>query len=534
VTDITVVVSPAVGHTVAVSGSVPLLSPDTVAAWDASKVRHFGIDAVNGDDTNLGYVDADIDSVDVDTLRDLCVATEARLWQLIPRNGAGRMAIIHWANNSHVDGVAVGAIDMSGFANYRYLTNRAWSAYLTGEGNECWGMIDRRVAGARIAIAGPNVDGSFTVATADDTNTLLLTVAAGGSVLASEAATGFRLRFEGNVSTDLANCCCTVSKSATDTLDTIQPAYDDDWVNTTPVAGDKFWIERPGIVASSYKEAINCARVTQVNGVSPASAPAVIGFGFSGGAKTVFLGGLAEARYVFCEIVSSTTAVAISACDDACLRFASDFFAPDGSYTMASAAFRFIGQIALTNCAYIASDPELASVCAPVSTTHGSCSFDARTISIAGGVFLGGLSVNGVSVSVGTNSSDESYLRMMRIVRVLEFAADIYRYSSPLFYASGIDCDNGLLKVGDANAPKPCTVLHISNVKGGPTSGCLSTHGIYTRNSVLARIVIDTTCTVTGASGDIRLSDDSVLAYTTLNSGPHEDATQSVWRRPVS
>jgi hypothetical protein len=520
-----------------------VLSPSTaIATWDPNVVRHFFVNQSTGSDSNRGWLDAATSAASVDPTG-LPVQTLAKLRQIVPRGGCGRLAIIHIANVDHSAGTQYAeTLDLTGFGGYQYFLKRAWTAWLVGAGSECWGQLDRDIAGARVAIAGPNPDSTFTVATATDVhpNTgqpvpLYMTVAAGGASLASEASTLYRVRFTGNVTVELAGMRACVGASGVDYLQCTDPAQDNNFDTATPAPGDTFWIERPGVTIDRYLETTGPTSLVAIN-FGAVSANLTVGLSFLG-TQTVpsrIGSSTTSVWYSFCESPSTTDRVVIASGPMGQLDFTASWRNPLGGAELSFCGFRFAGGFTAAGLLRATWCTQSGCVKPPgAEKSHGNFSMGGIDIYGTGGIFLGGLTLNAQRALVGNNSDDEFYDMFTRIVRVFEIIhATASAPANVELY--GIDLDNAVLKIGDAQPQRAGLMLQVGTVRGGPTGAdCISTTGIYVRAAAKATIMLASpnvggSLTLTGAGGDIS-NNGSILTYAQLAQQDLVDTQGNHW-----
>jgi hypothetical protein len=210
--------------------------PATVADWDLTLWRYFFVDYDNGDDANVGFVDAAAGTTfAVGGPAGTALRTYDELFTRLPRLGGGRnvkiLARSRAAGATYLNAAgAVQDVDFSAFLGYAQFLHQA-STDLSNT------VTDRITAGAIAGSTGPNADGSWTVAAGS--TTLLVNIAA-GALPAEPAIIGMRLRFKGNVTAALVNATVNVGANAAGSI-TISAA------GVAPAAGDEFFIERPGL-----------------------------------------------------------------------------------------------------------------------------------------------------------------------------------------------------------------------------------------------------------------------------------------------
>lgn len=511
----------------------------STAMWPLTDVRHFLVDPVNGDDANIGYVDAPLAAISIVTTGK-AVKTIARHLSIVPRVGNGRLAICHFACNDHVLGSTFAErLDYTGFGVYSYLVKRAWTAWLDQALYPCWSARDRDINGAKIALAGPNPDGSWTVNTIDHTIVLKLTVVAGGAALANDAATLYRVRFSGNVTPAIADMRAGIYRSRVDTIELTMDPINGAFVTGVPAAGDTFWIEKAGVAVTAFSDADG-----------PIQTNVTAGFEITGGSSTSLILGAVTHRPIYSFLHQSTAGgntVSLRCFYNSEAAFSSGYTTPTGGFVAVYGPTRFVGYATFAYMSYLTWDPNFGSVADPGSeVNHGQFVVQTTKLISSSGVFLGGVSAYIDGGIIGSNSSptSESYSRMMRMVRVLSLEPGPAGMLESQIKVAGIWFDDAVFKLGDAQYSFVGVNLRAYDLTGGPTvnaangSTGLKT-GIYCRNISHWNIVLggdDGTRapTITGINGDILLSNVGAgwvhfLSYTDLAKADFTDLTGSNW-----
>jgi len=226
-----------------------------VADWDPSLVRYIFLDGDNGDDSHLGYLDAPPGTVfsPADAAA-VAVKTTHRINQIRPPVGAGRMVVVLLkprAGGALYDAVTpgdhAGTEDRSRINGYSYMLTRGSSDHTNSR-------LDKTNLGYGPAIAGPNTDGSFTVANAvdngDGTTVLTLT---GATLPAGYVVARYRLRTNKVLySTVVAYAAIRWNELAA-TPDPTKLTIWNGGVTYSP--GDKVWIEKPTVALAGFSEA---------------------------------------------------------------------------------------------------------------------------------------------------------------------------------------------------------------------------------------------------------------------------------------
>lgn len=224
------------------------VSATMMADWDLALCRYFLLDGTNGNDENVGYIDAVAGSTLDPTGKPK--KTFAGLMAIVPRQGAGRTAAILLVNTNYTSGTTYGIFDFSGITGYRYLRK-------SGSSDGTNTTVDRIMAGAMIAAAGPNTDGSWTCAGGGTTTDFSVVAGTLPAEISSGGITGWRIRFTGNVNTALLNRTAFIRRNTSTAL---QPGTN---LASAPLVGDTFFIEKPGVKTPSYIECGGGVAVSQ-------------------------------------------------------------------------------------------------------------------------------------------------------------------------------------------------------------------------------------------------------------------------------
>ncbi len=267
-----------------------------VANWTATLARYFLIDYDGGSDSNDGYIDAAAGSTLAPAGK--AIKTIERFHQIFPRFGNGRMAVVLvkpravGATYRNVADTADDGFDFNGVTGYSYLLRRG-STDLSNDAS------DRVTCGAIVATAGPNGDSSYTVS-AGSVSTV---TNAAGSFGATDAQTGYRIRFTGNVTAALAN----VTRFIQLNTGTVLTLGTD--LGTAPAVGDFFFIERPGVRIARFLDGIADGGRILLGSSYNDDTRVIAGIGMTAttasGVLQVSSGG--ATRVAFCELVTSST-----------------------------------------------------------------------------------------------------------------------------------------------------------------------------------------------------------------------------------
>lgn len=214
----------------------------SVANWDPTLVRYFFVDNDNGDDSNIGYIDAAAGSTFTAAQSSaVAIKTLEQLRAIIPRNGASRsfVALIKPRSDAGNYLNKSGAQDYLDVGYGGYIYRAFKGSDLTNDAN------DRIDLGGVVGEAGPNADQSFTV-NAYNGSTFELTVVA-GPLGSSDTIAGLKVQWAGNVTAALRTIgnMAHFQNSAT----SMNLAAD----LTAPANGDEFFLMRPGVKVTDIR-----------------------------------------------------------------------------------------------------------------------------------------------------------------------------------------------------------------------------------------------------------------------------------------
>lgn len=222
------------------------VTPTGTADWDTSLIRFFFVDNDNGDDGNVGYIDA-APGTTFTSAESAAVAikTLEQLREILPRVGASRSAVVLMKVRSD----AGNYLDKSGtqdyldvgYGGYIYLSFRG-STDLSND------VDDYSFLGGVVAAAGPNADQSFTVDSISGGNQPVITVAAGALPATSDELAGLKVQWAGNVTAGLRD----EGNMALYRVDATNFALSFD-SGTVPVNGDEFFLVRPGVKVTDIR-----------------------------------------------------------------------------------------------------------------------------------------------------------------------------------------------------------------------------------------------------------------------------------------
>jgi len=214
------------------------------ATWPLNIVRYYAVDAVNGNDANVGYIDAAPNTIFVSTaLEAVAKKTWLGLSGAIPGNGLGRSMCILVRGYSALTTYnnPAGTIDvqtLAGITGYKSIWVRA--SDFTNNANDkvdfaCYTIFN-----------GPNGDNSFTVQSYDAA--LLRVTIAAGALTTGTTLAGKKVQWAGNVTTLLRTQGWQIQRIISATVfevTNVSPSI-------VPVAGDTFTIRAPSIEFDGY------------------------------------------------------------------------------------------------------------------------------------------------------------------------------------------------------------------------------------------------------------------------------------------
>ena len=262
---------------------------------DWSGVRFFFIDNDNGDDTNLGYIDAPaLTTFTPAQTAPVALKTSEELRNRIPRTGAGRTVVALFKPRSdggnYLDKSGASDYLDLGYIGYKYPAFRG--SDLTNSTN------DHADLGGVTAEVGPNVDGSWTVGGFAG---FTVTIAA-GTLAAEDTITGEKLEWKGNITAGLRPRGNTVnSRPSTSTFDlsTNTPGF-------VPAINDEFFIRRPGV---KFTRHVGSPIIGQIPATSLGFAGVLTGFEFTATTVNVFAPGAIAQN--FCRYAATVNQIGI-------------------------------------------------------------------------------------------------------------------------------------------------------------------------------------------------------------------------------
>lgn len=253
-----------------------------IAEWDLDLVRYYFLDNDNGDDANVGYIDAAAGAT-FTAVQSAAVAikTAEQLRNIMPRFGSARSVVVLIKPRSDAGNYLnkAGASDFldMGYVGYTYIAFRG--SDLTNSANDKVDLGGVIPAGG----SGPNADGSWTVSAQVST---LVTVAA-GALPAEDTMAGWKVRYAGNVTGALR----TVGNMACDRVDATNFNVSTT-AGGTAANGDQFFFQQPGVKFTAVRKGLIGNEVTNFNGSPERMAMLMAGIEFTGATDLVLTGAL--------------------------------------------------------------------------------------------------------------------------------------------------------------------------------------------------------------------------------------------------
>lgn len=288
------------------------LSTPFSADWPMATKRRYAVDYDLGIDTNIGYSDVSASAAFAAPIKTL-----TRLFQILPQTGAGRKVWIGIKKR------AAGAVyrNPGDTADDDVVLNqvgyRRIEFHATTDGSD--DTIDRRLLGCQTVAAGPGPGGVWTCDVGGTTATFAIST---GTLPAEfTTATGYRVRFLGNITAGLANISAGVHTHTTSSITTMED------LPFAPATGDQFLIEQPGVAVGNVYIGQVSAGVDSESSVSNSCVVAGVrttgttGFRLAGSNTTVHL--------TFCEAAGAS--VGFNANDMTCLEIDDTMPLSDGT-----------------------------------------------------------------------------------------------------------------------------------------------------------------------------------------------------------
>jgi hypothetical protein len=249
---VTETVTVTLGGSVPASGSTPVNLP--VADWNIALVRYIFLDGDNGNDINIGYIDAPAGTIFTPAQTGpVAVQTTHRLNEIRKNIGAGRSVItlikpkvgevpgLRVPYDNLLPGDGQGQDDRSLLSDYKLIYTRG--SDLTNS------FEDRRQLGFLNSFIGPNLDSSWTVGTVANTAEGPTIQLVGATLPPGWELPFFRIRYvhAGVTYYTSIHWGNVTSVATTDTLTA--------WYLPSGLsAGDHIWLEKPGVLLYAFNE----------------------------------------------------------------------------------------------------------------------------------------------------------------------------------------------------------------------------------------------------------------------------------------
>jgi hypothetical protein len=211
------------------------------AEWSLSTYRVYAVNYDTGSDSALGYGEGPDETTAAQAAALVPLKTFEELCKRIPPIGQGRKVGIIAIPRVGVDkkfyakdGITVDSMCLDSIG---YSVPNAFASNGVRDAN------DKVDIGMISAVTGPNGDGSFTVASV--AAHVITPVSAAAITQASSR--GYFIRWKGNVTVALRTQGSTIG----DVTDGV--SFEAEALPTAPVAGDEFFIERPGVILQTIK-----------------------------------------------------------------------------------------------------------------------------------------------------------------------------------------------------------------------------------------------------------------------------------------
>lgn len=508
------------GGAVSATAGTGLLTvgPAPVANWPTANYRVYAVDYDNGSDANAGFADAASSSYA--DFQAACVAAGAvakktmqGLGLVLPSVGAGRKVFIQIASRTSgatylkQDAVTVDSLDsfMQGCDGYAQILIWGTGTNATAGATKFTGTVNDLTYAGAVTVTGTNTNGYNPTGAATASSVPCTLVGGGAPGLAGEPAAplGYSTRFGATTTTTtLRNVCRgtqVVSTTAT-TNDTVSPQAA--WP-ATPVAGDVFYLEQPGVVCNGWGQAWGSSNgqvvlcgirsLTLVNyGPGPSAINHIIHMFVGMGGST--------------SLATATTGIgAFSSVDPGV-----------GSGVIArGSTIRTEGSALIQpNTTF----PEMNSV---VCAGNLLLEFENAGVWAIGSVFAAGVTVQGgFTASLQPNNPGLGNATTALQCRIISPGS-----------SAGLSILGGTFNVKDTQitgcGAKPAikltgtSVLYIQGTSG--SSGNTDV-GLDLTTSQGSRVTINATPTVTGTAGDVRLSDGTIVTWAQAAAGIQDAA----------
>lgn len=268
-------------------------------AWATTMVRFFFVDYDAGNDANAGYIDAAPGTVFTTEPDSRKIKTLTRLREIMYYSGAGRICAVlikpRAGGAMYLDPTGGNdSLIVDGVFGFKNLIVRA--SDLTNS------TTDKITCGGMTVHAGPNGDGSWTVAAGATTSSM--TVAA-GALPTSNAGAGFRIRFATGTAANLT--APRTTWKLTTATSTIEPTNN---FAAAPANGDTFFIEKPSLqVAGIQYLGANGQRLSGTSTIFGR----VIFAGINASTQGASIVGAGSMGIAFCNFANPTTTIGILA-----------------------------------------------------------------------------------------------------------------------------------------------------------------------------------------------------------------------------
>jgi hypothetical protein len=290
------------------------------ASWPLATTAYFAVDFTGGSDATGA-----LSLVSMAAAGATAFKTWAGLLAKLPPFGAGRKLVVA-VKPRDAAGTSYGEDCVINWTGYRRWLVRGTTDFSDN-------AADKLTLGGITQTAGPGVGGVWTLAAGSTVASLNVTSA---TLPAEFTATGFRVRFTGNVTAALANIGVSIHDN---TAGNIVPSED---CPTAPATGDTFLIERPG---ATFDNVYIGAQSAGVDGDQASTTNWTVAGLRTTGANGFRCTGLPQPiSLCFCESTAPGGAVGLAISQSKSLQVASTWAGPDGvSSSQAGFGFRTDG-----------------------------------------------------------------------------------------------------------------------------------------------------------------------------------------------
>lgn len=227
---------------VTVTNTDPASAQTLQATWAVATTRYYALDTTNGDDAHVGY--SDVSCADAGTKAKKTVAALAAIW---PRVGANRKVVVVLASGTYADSLDTFLTGTAGYQpNFPLIIGTCTNA--TSGAVAFSGSAADRIQAGYVVPAGFNAPGYNPLAGATSTTMGLQQVGGAAPAFAAEPAAplGYRIRFDAATSTvALRNVCAPIVGVPTNASLNYMP------IAAAPSAADVFYIEKPGVILTA-------------------------------------------------------------------------------------------------------------------------------------------------------------------------------------------------------------------------------------------------------------------------------------------